>query len=185
MTTKNKKVTEFREQIIHAMVEIGEPATIHEIGKYLSRELGREIHDYTVRDSMRALAATGYVISRVETDEERELRFNGKKVFAANATLYYPSFYGDVVPPRMVASIAPGIEIKGHTKAWGRPAGSRNKKRTAARGATRKVTGMTGALDKDALDFLVEKLVEARTKKLQHELNEARAQLAEIRKLLS
>jgi len=185
MTAKTQKSAEFRERILRAMIDIAEPVTVSEMTTYIGRELQRELNDFTARDAMRTLAAEGKLAQRVETDDERRLRFNGKTVFAGNATLYYPTIFGDTVPTRTVVSIAPGIEIKGRTTAWGRPVGSTGKKRIAARGATPKVTGLTGRVDKDAMDFLIEKLVAERTKKLQHELEQARTQLAEIRKLLS
>lgn len=184
MTTKTQKAVDFRERILRAMIEIGEPATVSEIGKYVGRQLGTELNDYTIRQAMRALTSEGRLHERTETDAEREIRFNGQTVFASSAKLYYPAVLADKVPARTVVSIAPGIVLSGRTKPWGRPVGTRNKKRSAARGATPKVTGTTGGIDKAAIDFLVEKLVDERTKDLQRELADTKAQLAAIRSLL-
>jgi hypothetical protein len=175
------------------MIQLRQPVTISEVQKYIGLELNKEFNQPRVRYAFEGLIAEGKLVQRLETDAERALRFNGRKVFAGNATLYYPAVLGDTVPPRTVASIAPGIELIGRTAPWGRVPGAKNRKKTrsraissrSARGATPEVTVTPGAtIDTDALDFLVEKLVASRTQKLQHELDEARTQLAAIRSML-
>ena len=183
----------FRDIVLGAMIQLRQPATISEVQQYVGRELNKEFNEPRIRYAFEGLIAEGKLVQRLETDAERALRFNGRTVFAGNATLYYPAILGDTVPPRTVASIAPGIELIGRTMPWGRVPGTKNRKKTrsravaskSARGAAPKVTVTPGAtIDTDALDFLVEKLVASRTQKLQHELDDARTQLAAIRSML-
>lgn len=193
VSTRSANAKAFREIVLQGMIELGQPVTISEVQKYVGIELNKEFNEPRIRYAFEGLINDGLLVQRLETDEERAIRFNGRKVFAGNATLYYPRALADVVPPRTVAVVAPGTGLTGRVTPWGRQPGTKNRKKTrsraiastAARGTTPVVTGTPGAnLDKQALDFLIDRLVESRTADLKRELEETKAQLAKIRALL-
>lgn len=173
---------EFRSIIFDAIVELGQPVTVAEVQAYIGYKLNREFNQARIRYAFDALVVEGKLIHRKETPEERTLRFNGRQPMAGAAQLYYPAHVSGRVPARTVVSVVAGVELTGPQKRrGGRKPGTRSKTVQAQPRVLTSRDGFSGL----AFDHLVEKLVEARHADLIKENTSLRAQLAEIRKLIS
>jgi hypothetical protein len=172
---------EFRSIIFDAIVELGQPVTVAEVQAHVGYELNREFNQARIRYAFDALVVEGKLVHRKETPEERTLRFNGRQPMAGAAQLYYPAHISGRVPARTVVSVVAGVELTGPLKRRGRIPGTRNKTVKAQPRVRTSRDGFSGL----AFDHLVEKLVEARHVELIKENTSLRAQLAEIRKLIS
>lgn len=172
---------EFRSIVFDAIVELGQPVTVAEVQAHVGYELNREFNQARIRYAFDALVVEGKLVHRKETPEERALRFNGRQPMAGAAQLYYPAHISGRVPARTVVSVVAGIELKGPQVRRGRKPGAKSKTAKAQPVARTSRDGFSGL----AFDHLVEKLVEARHAELIKENSSLRAQLAEIRKLIS
>jgi hypothetical protein len=173
---RKAEADKFRSIVFDAIVELGQPVTVAEVQAHVGYELNREFNQARIRYAFDALVAEGKLIHRKETPEERALRFNGRQPMAGAAELYYPAHISGRVPARTVVSVVAGLELTGPLVRHGRKPGVKNKKST---------TSAKPMFDGLAFDMLVEKLVAARHADLVKENTSLRAQLAEIRKLIS
>lgn len=178
-----------RDIIEHAVLSFDQPLSVAEVTAYVNDQLDEKYDKATIRISLKELVSSGRLIGRVETMDERAIRANGQAMTSRPATLYFDG-QADEVPARTVSEAVPGVVLQGPGR---RPSGRALPKPTV-RQARSKVAGKPGRVtktqaretveptgaDTGAIDFLIEKLVAARTQELQAELSEARARLVEL-----
>jgi len=178
-----------RDIIEHAVLSFDQPLSVAEVTAYVNEQLGEMYDKATIRISLKELVSSGRLIGRVETQEERTLRAGGKPSTSRPATLYFDG-QADEVPARTVLEAVPGVTLQGP----GRRGSGRPLRKPTVRQARSKVAGKPGRVtktearetveptgaDMGAIEFLIEKLVAARTEELQAELSEARARLVEL-----
>lgn len=177
-----------RDIIEHAVLSFDQPLSVAEVTAYVNDQLGEKYDKSTIRISLKELVSSGRLIGRVETMDERAIRANGQAMTSRPATLYFDG-RADEVPARTVSEAVPGVTLQGPGRR-----GSGSLRKPNVRQARSKVAGKPGRVtktqaretveptgaDTGAIDFLIEKLVAARTQELQAELSEARARLAEL-----
>lgn len=179
-----QEAAQFREVVLMAIEDIAHPVTVAEVQKHVGQELNKEFNQPRIRYAFDALLADGRLQARLETDAERELRFDGAKPIAGKAILYYPTSLADHVPERTVAQVVSGSKLTGRTN-WSTGAKKTVKKKvSAARGTNIPTGSLAGILDTQALDFMIEKIVAARHADLIQELEETKARLAKIKNML-
>jgi len=177
-----------RDIIEHAVLSFDQPLSVAEVTAYVNEQLGEKYDKSTIRISLKELVSSGRLISRIETLNERTIRAGGRPANSRQAALYFDG-QADEVPARTVLEAVPGVTLQ-------RPGrrGSGSLRKPTVRQARSKVAGKPGRVtktqareiveptgtDMGAVEFLIEKLVAARTEELQAELSEARARLVEL-----
>lgn len=181
---KQAQAAEFREIVLMAIESLAHPVTVAEVQKYVGMELNREFNQPRIRAAFDALLQEGRLVSRLETKKERELRFGGQRPIASQAILYYPTSLGSEVPPRTKTVVVDGATLTGRGN-WSTGTKRSKAKRSAARGISQPAGSLTGLPNMDAINILIEKVVEARHADLIKELNETKAQLEKVKSILS
>lgn len=179
-----QEAAQFREVVLMAIEDLAHPVTVAEVQKHVGMELNKEFNQPRIRYAFDALLADGRLHARLETSEERILRFNGARPIAGKAVLYYPASLADHVPERTKPQVVEGSTLTGRTN-WSTEAKKTAKKKTvAARGSNIPAGQPTGALNNEALDFMIEKVIAARHADLIQELAETKARLEKIKQML-
>lgn len=157
------------------MEEATQPLTALEVSALIEQKLGRKIDDNTIRLYLQELQSDNRVSSRVETSDERKIRANSSKVRALHARLWWaPS--GEV-PARTITEAVPGIILSDKS---GRQPGKKNRNIQAIE----IVEASTPVSQNPVIDYLVNKLVEERTRSIQDELTATKEELDHLRKKL-
>jgi DNA-binding transcriptional ArsR family regulator len=160
MTTTDKKLNpyilqkiagfrKFQEDIELILHEARQPLSVHEITVAASNQLNRKVEPELVRRALQRLENAGLVSSRVETANERELRYSGATPRSYPARLYAP---GKTVPARTIASVVPGAEFK---KIEHRP-GGRKRGKTAAK----KISPSNPSVNDVVIEVLSNRIIE-------------------------
>lgn len=183
-----QEAAQFREVVMMAIEDLAHPVTVAEVQKHVGMELNKEFNQPRIRFAFDALLADGRLLARLETDDERRLRFDGARPIAGKAILYYPASLADHVPERTKVEVVAGTKLTGRGD-WS--TGSKKRKPAirkpdvAASGAKPNTGSLTGMPSLDAMEMLIEKIVEARHADLIKELNETKAQLEKVKSILS
>ena len=79
----------------------------------LAAQLNERVYDYNyITKILRELIADGLAISRIETNQERSIRANGRLVKGHNAALFLGTSTGRiVVPTRTIGIAVPGVAL--------------------------------------------------------------------------
>jgi hypothetical protein len=161
-----------------------QPLTIAELTIFINREINRNYDKSTIRIIMHELVLENRAVVRTETIAERNLRSEGRSVPGVPSTIYFSALAGVQTPPaRTVAIVVPGSELRStfgrrpKAKKRGRPIGSKNRPTIQA-----PVKSADSSL---TVELLIEQLVKERTRKIQSELDDANARLAQLKKLLA
>jgi len=189
LAERTGKARDLREIIEIALAELEQPVSAAEMRFYIKRAANVTASEPVVKYALDQLALAGKAARHLETDKERALRANGVPCSPRPAHLFN---FGSKARPRTVASVVDGYKMVDPRKNAGRPKKSslpvvitNTQTGTSTTGSPVVVsystqTGMT----QTAVDYLIERLVEERTRDIRRQLDEAKAQLAAIRKTL-
>lgn len=155
--------------------EATQPLTAIEVAALLEQKLGKKIDPNLARLYLQELEKRGKVSHRLETTEERQIRANGQKARALHAQLWWAPA-GDV-PARTITEAVPGIILSDKS---GRRLGQKNKKIESIE----IVEVSSPASQNPVIDYLVDKLVNERTRAIQDELTATKEELDRLRKKL-
>ena len=155
--------------------EATQPLTATEVAVLIEQKLGRKTHVNLARLYLQELEKQGRVSSRGETQKERVIRANGVKVRTLQATLWWAP--AGEVPARTITEAVPGIILSDKS---GRQPGKKNKKIESVE----IVEVVTPTQQSPVIDYLVNKLVEERTRSIQDELTATKEELDHLRKKL-
>ncbi len=193
---RSNKAQSLRDIIEVALAEIEQPVSTNEMCFYLKKEANLDIKEMIVKYALDQLAGSGKAARHLETDKERKLRANGVPVTPRPAHLFNS---GTKARVRTEAVAVDGYVMTDPRNNTGRPKTSKNKSSlpkvhtstqtgTSKTGSPLKVvyTNQTGKspFDTSAVDYLIEKIVEERTRELRRQLDEAIAQLQHVKNIL-
>lgn len=157
--------------------ESTQPMTVVEIAALIEQKLGKRVDSNLARIYLQQLEKQGKVSRRVETSDERKIRANGSKVRALHAQLWWAP--AGEVPARTITEAVPGIIL---TDESGRKAGTPNKKKQKDEEVLVDNTMPSSSTSTNpVIDYLVNKLVEERTRLIVEELNETKEELNRLR----
>jgi len=155
--------------------EATQPLTATEVAVLIEQKLGRKTHVNLARLYLQELEKQGRVSSRGETQKERVVRANGVKVRALQATLWWAP--AGEVPERTITEAVPGIVLADTS---GRKPGVKTRKIVK-----QEITQSNEEVSKNpVIDYLVNKLVEERTRSIQDELAVTKEELSHLRNKL-
>lgn len=155
--------------------ETTQPLTVIEVAALTEQKLGKKVDPNLARLYLQELEKQGKVSRRLETTEERRLRANGQKARALHAQLWWAP--AGEVPARTITEAVPGIILSDKS---GRQPGKKNKKIESVE----IVEVVTPTPQSPVIDYLVNKLVEERTRSIQDELTATKEELDHLRKNL-
>ena len=155
--------------------EATQPLTAIEVAALVEQKLGRKTDPNLARIYLQELEKQGRVSHRVETSQERKVRANSQKVRALHAQLWWAP--AGEVPERTITEAVPGIILSDRS---GRQPGIKNKKTESVE----LVDVSTATSQNPVIDYLVNKLVEERTRAIQEELATTKEELDRLRKKL-
>jgi hypothetical protein len=150
----------------------------------LAAQLNERVYDYNyITKILRELMADGLAISRIETNQERNIRANGRLVKGHNAALFIGTSTGRVaVPTRTVGIAVPGVALGQRSDGIAYRYTHKTKAGKKTRASTRVlVSGLPSkpkAMTGDVAELL-EQLIATRTEKLQSKLDRIARILAE------
>lgn len=188
LADRHNQQISFQELLEMAIYDFEQPITIPELAQYIKNEVGTDYPLHRFRYSLDQLTATGKILTRIETSDERALRADGAATGSKHASYFYR---GDKVevPARTVAHIVEGFklyDLRQNPGMKGKSKASATKLRPQPTDADiQRHPAATKPRNNEALDFLIEKLVAERTKDLQAQLDAANEKLAQFKKLLS
>jgi len=158
--------------------EATQPLTAVEVAALIEQKLGRKTHVNLARIYLQELQKQGRVSNRGEAHKERVVRANGLKVRTLQATLWWAP--AGEVPERTITEAVPGIVL---TDTSGRKPGVQKWKNKKT--IKQETTQSNEELSKNpVIDYLVNKLVEERTRSIQDELAVTKEELSHLRKKL-
>ena len=155
--------------------EATQPLTAIEVAALIQQKLGRKTDPNIARIYLQQPEKQGLVSHRVETSQERKVRANSQKVRALHAQLWWAPA-GDV-PERTITEAVPGIILSDKS---GRQPGTKNKNVESIE----IVEAPIPTSQNPVIDYLVNKLVEERTRSIQDELAATKEELNHLRKKL-
>lgn len=176
--TTRKLGTTVANEVHKVLLSSTQPLSVLEIAKAASIALGREMSPAYARLCLRELEASGFISSRVETDKEHLVRSNFKDVRSINARLFWAP--GENVPERTVTEAVPGVVL---SSAPGRKRGAAKSPKAKTKTKTKPV-GRSAITTNDAIDYLIEKLVDERVKDLQSKLDEVETKFATLQRMI-
>lgn len=163
------------ELICLCLEEATQPLTVIEVAALIEQKLGKKIDPNLARLYLQELEKRGKVSRRLETTDERRIRANGQKARALHAQLWWAP--AGEVPARTITEAVPGIILSDKS---GRQPGKKNKKIESIE----IVEVVTPTPQSPVIDYLVNKLVEERTRSIQDELTATKEELDHLRKNL-
>lgn len=155
--------------------EATQPLTAIEVAALIQQKLGRKTDPNIARIYLQQLEKQGLVSHRVETSQERKVRANSQKVRALHAQLWWAP--AGEVPERTITEAVPGIILSDKS---GRQPGTKNKNVESIE----IVEAPIPTSQNPVIDYLVNKLVEERTRSIQDELAATKEELNHLRKKL-
>lgn len=155
--------------------EATQPLTAIEVAALIQQKLGRKTDPNIARLYLQQLEKQGLVSHRVETSQERKVRANSQKVRALHAQLWWAP--AGEVPERTITEAVPGIILSDKS---GRQPGKKNKNVESIE----IVEASIPTSQNPVIDYLVNKLVEERTRSIQDELAATKEELNHLRKKL-
>jgi len=155
--------------------EATQPLTAIEVAALIQQKLGRKTDPNIARLYLQQLEKQGRVSHRVETSQERKVRANSQKVRALHAQLWWAP--AGEVPERTITEAVPGIILSDKS---GRQPGTKNKNVESIE----IVEAPIPTSQNPVIDYLVNKLVEERTRSIQDELAATKEELNHLRKKL-
>lgn len=174
------------------LTELDQPVTTYELSVKLSNDLGKKYDPNSVRLLLKDLLLMKKVAYRVESSDERRVRADGKKVRNLVATLWWAPF-GEV-PARTVCEVVPGVIL---TDESGKKPGSIVKHKNITKkifldreNAEAVASDTPSSLDAGSLSgntvvsYLVDRLVEERSAGLRQELEDTKAELEALKKII-
>jgi len=171
-------------ELVHlALIDLDQPVSVAEVQARISQEFKRTIDISTVRQSLNLLVGSKKARQRIESDEERRVRSGGMAYFSRRASLYFLGT-GEV-PARTVCEVVPGVRLKNvktrspqtSSKAFGRMEEYMRKKSMGSGSFTPDIN--------DAINAVVEKLVEQRVGEVVRENQELRSKIDSLKSLFS
>lgn len=154
--------------IVLCLTESEQPLSVIETAELVSRELNKRYDPNTIRLFLQELEADKKVSSRTETSEERSIRASHGKARALHAKLWWAP--AGKVPARTVTEAVPGVRLN---DTGGRRPGVKNK--VSAEVELVDVSSQAiDSVDRPVIDYLVNRLVEERTKELREEVERLR-----------
>lgn len=155
--------------------ESTQPLTAIEFAALIEQKLGKKTDPNLARLYLQELEKQGKVSHRAETSQERKVRADGQKVRALHAQLWWAP--AGQVPARTITEAVPGIILSDKS---GRKFGQKNKKIESVE----IVESLPAVSQSPVIDYLVNKLVEERTRSIQDELAATKEELDRLRKKL-
>jgi hypothetical protein len=160
--------TTLLDYIVLCLTESKQPLSVIETAELVSRELNKRYDPNTIRLFLQELETEGKVSSRVETSEERSIRASNGKARALHATLWWAP--AGEVPARTITEAVPGVRLNDSAgRSPGRP---RKVQEDVQLVETTQETVDT--IGNPVVDYLVNKLVDERTKELREEVERLR-----------
>ncbi len=201
LADRSDKAKSLRDILEVALAELEQPVSAAEMRFYLKSEGNMEINETVVKYALDQLAASGKVARHLESSAERKVRANGVPITPRPAHLFNS---GPKARVRTQAVVVDGYALVDPRNNTGRPKGYKKKQSlpkgslpkvytstqtgTISTGSPAKVTYTTqtgkSPFDTTAVDYLIDKIVEERTRDLQRQLDEAIAQLQNVKKIL-
>ena len=177
--------TTLTELVFNVLEESRQPLSNMEITEVVSRIRGKAYDQTQIRLSVKQLLGAGRISGRIETQEERLVRSNGRtpsgNVRSRAAELYWAP--AGTVPARTVAEAIPGVSLYDTTSTPARKIYRYKTKRHAQAMQEIETTGQPAGPSNEVIDYLIEKMVEERTVNLQRQLDEANAKLAKLQEI--
>ena len=155
--------------------ESTQPMTAIEIARLIEIKLDKKVDSNIARVYLQQLEKQGRVSHRVETSQERKIRANNEKVRALHAQLWWAP--AGEVPARTITEAVPGVILSDKS---GRQVGSKNKKKEDSV----ELVDVSSSSANPVIDYLVNRLVEERTRAIQEELATTKEELDRLRKKL-
>lgn len=161
--------------------ESTQPLSVVEVASLIEQKLGKATDPNLARIYLQQLEKQGRVSHRVETTKERQIRANNQKVRALHAQLWWAP--AGEVPERTVTEAVPGVVL---TDTSGRKPGTSNKSKSSKKDRSVELVEIDPATvsTNPVIDYLVNKLVEERTRVIVDELNTTKEELDRLRKKL-
>lgn len=156
--------------------ESTQPLSVVEVASLIEQKLGKATDPNLARIYLQQLEKQGRVSHRVETTKERQIRANNQKVRALHAQLWWAPV-GEV-PERTVTEAVPGVVLS--DTSGRKPSASKKKDRSVELVEVDPASVSTNPV----IDYLVNKLVEERTRVIVDELNTTKEELDRLRKKL-
>jgi hypothetical protein len=179
MEDRHSEQLNLQDIILVALEEIQQPVSILEVQHYLKAEGSIDIPTHRVKYALEQLAMSGRAAAHLESIEERALRFNGssspKRGFLFNS--------GETPRKRTIANAIPGYKI--YDSVERREAAKKRKPRSSTVVVPSSSSSTSVSQNSEAIDYLIEKIVEERTRELRIKLDEANAKLEQFKKLLT
>ncbi len=177
-TTARKQ---FLDTIVLVLKTSDQPLSAVEVAAWASQKLGRYCDPNTVRLALKELAAAGLTSHRTETMEERKIRAGGGQARSLPAQLHWAP--AGTVPARTVTEAIDGVRLRSDYTP------RRSKKAVKAIEASPveliEVSPLTDSLQPNPMiDYLIEKMVAARTADLEKELADTKQELQKLKDFL-
>lgn len=190
LAERNGKARNLQDIIEVCLAEIEQPVSSAEIRYYLKREGGIDISEPVVKYALDSLVSRGKAARHLETAKERALRADGVPCSPKPAHLFN---YGTKARPRTVVSVVGGYKMVDPRTNPGRP--KKQDSLPMVITSTQTGTSTTGSpvvmsystqtgVTQTAVDYLIDRLVDERTRSIRAELEAANEQLAALRKIL-